>query len=162
MRLIFKRENIKVEPTGTPTSIYILLDPDGDIYVITKLKFLGRLDVSIPKILEIADRSIFHLALSLPKMPPSCWVNKPLVLSVAEGQEMTWTRPIEVAHFEAIGKVKKAIKAGCRTFEEIVEYTKLYHTDVLAALAVIAQEDGGYDVSAKARRICKKDKKTHS
>jgi len=162
MLRIFKRENMKIPPYGTPVSIYILLDPNGDIYVITKLKFLGRLDVSIPKILEIADRSIFHLTLSLPKMPSSCWVNKPLAFSAAEGQEMTWTRPIEVAHFEAIGKVRNAIKAGCRTFDEIVSYTGLHYTDVLAALAVIAQEDGGHDVSAKARQLRKKAKKAHS
>jgi len=152
MQLIFKREDMKIPPYGTPTSVYILLDPDGDIYVITKLKFLGRLDVSIPKILEIADRSIFHLSLSLPKMPSSCWVNKPLVLPARGDECMMWTRPIEVEHFRIIGKVRKALQAGCRTFEEILDYTKLHYTDVLAALAVIVQEDGGLEVKPAPRK----------
>ena len=146
MQLIFKREDLKVEPVGTPTSVYALLDPEGDIYVIVKLKFFGRLNTNMLKILEVADRCLFHLALSLEKQPKKCWVNKPIAWPQNGDMRVGWDRPIMVDHFEAIGLVRKAIKAGCRTFEEIVDYTKLHYTDVLAALAVIVQEDGGLEV----------------
>ena len=133
-------EDVRIH--GQPMDVAILVDREGNAYVAVRLRFLARLNTDLAqRALELADRAIFHLRLSLEKQEPRVRVNKPLE-DPPEDMRPGWTRPIEVGHFEAIGKVRKALKAGCRTIGEIVEYTGLWIGDVISALNYILEEQG--------------------
>jgi len=125
-------EDVRVH--GQPVDVAILADGEGHAYVAVRIRYLARLDVDLARrALELADRSIFHLSLSLERQEPKALVNKPLE-DPPEDMTSEWTKPLTVDHLEAIGKVRRALEAGCRTIDEIVDYTGLWHIDVYCAL----------------------------
>ena len=138
-RALWLWEDVRIH--GQPVDVAILVDREGNAYVAVRLRFLARLNTDLAqRALELADRAIFHLRLSLNGREPRAWVNKALE-DPPEDMRPGWDRPLHAEHFEAIGKVRKALKAGCRTIGEIVEYTGLWVTDVISALNYILEEN---------------------
>ena len=111
---------------------------------------MARLDVDLARrALELADRSIFHLSLTLERREPKALVNKPLE-DPPEDMRFEWDRPITVDHLVAIGMVRKALEKGCRTIDEIVDYTGLWHIDAACALRYLLG-DRAEKIIVKAR-----------
>ena len=61
-----------------------------------------------------------------------------------------WDRPLTLDHLVAIGMVRKALEKGCRTIDEIVDYTGLWHIDAACALRYLLG-DRAEKIIVKAR-----------
>jgi len=135
----------KVLVSSTPVEVLVGYSGDGDVEVRLRLKHLGRRVHNLCQILSLADRVLFRLALSASREPlPPC-LNMPME-DASGGVGMSrweWDKPLHVEHFRAIGMVRRALEAGCRTIAEICDYTGLHHTDVVSALRYLAREKDG-------------------
>jgi len=126
-------------PYGVPIDVSIMRS--GNRIEVRARLFIGDRITSLSEILMVAGMALFQLMLDASSEHFS--LNNARIWDIIEMEEehrQAWRRPMHVEHFRAIGLVRLALEAGCRTMREICEYTGLLHTEVRSALKEIERE----------------------